>query len=199
MKRIILTLFFGVLLLPIRANAFIFEPVIDNCSETIENGIFGMSGNGCGTIFKQGNEVAYQFKVDSEINVTSIEGWMSYISLNNVNEAGANLVVYNGTLSGEHIGSIPGGDKIFEQNFRFPAGPDAITAADWRGVYDINLTLPTGTYWASYEDGVQGTSLQGGSDPRLRFAATHTPEPATFLLFGAGAAWMVRRRKALIK
>lgn len=195
MKKVVLLLIMGVSILPIKANAFIFEPVIDNCSETIENGRFGLSGASCGTTFKQGNEVAYQFRIDEEITVKSIEGWMSYIDFNKTNEAGADLVLYNGTNFSDYFGMTQGGDKIFAQTFRFPVELNSSSPADWHGVNNINLTLPTGTYWLAYEKGIQGTSLMAGNEARVRMEAVHTPEPSTILLLGGGLLGLLRNRR----
>lgn len=196
MKELLLLIIFILILgtYP-KAEAFLIAPEIMRCASSTDGGYwFGQEGQGCGTAFFQGDEVAYQFYLETPVYVSSIEAWIAYNDVDLNTKAGAKVAIYDATAGTERTGPIPMlSAKVFEKAFTFDVDPHASQPAEWRGPKDFSIDLQPGVYWMSFEDGTRGTFVSGKEG--FRMEAVHNPEPATMFLMGGGLLAMLRRKK----
>lgn len=202
--RILILMLIAVMFGAGQVKAMIVEPQIDGCAYTDGGRWFGAGDfTNCGTGFHQDSNVAYRFSLDAPMTISSVEKNMVYFDFDTRTEetVGANLVIYEGSMFSEHTGITPSLDRIFEQRFSFiEDNADNDYSKEWRGLYNMSLTLNAGTYWASYEDGTRYLSVGGDQGLRLDClenapGMAHAPEPATIALIGSGLFGLLRRSK----
>jgi hypothetical protein len=169
----------------------------------------GPGGTSGGLTLTPQQWLAAKITLDQPYTVTSIEGWMVYLST--VFSLPVWTVIYG------DAGDVPNtSDKRFEQQFDLsPSG----FAPDWNGVQGLALDLDAGTYWVAFEvrdPGAIGsgamplTALQalddyafwtsaggwtGNDSANLGIRIGAVPEPGTASLLTLGLALLVLQRR----